>query len=76
MQKVKAKFTCNAVIQNSWGNGTTAHFNAVYGNEGDNADYSTATPSGSLSLVIDADVPAATFFEQEKDYYLTFEKAE
>ena len=77
MNKVKAKFTCNAVIPNSWGNGsTTAHFHAVYGDNGENADYSQATPSGNISIVIDKDVPAATFFEQNKDYYLTFEAAE
>jgi hypothetical protein len=71
--QVKAKFRCNAVIPNSWGNGsTTAHFNAVYGTEGENADYSKATPCGNLSIVIDSEVPASKFFEQGKDYYLTF----
>ncbi|MDD4972478.1 MAG: hypothetical protein PHT07_23860 [Paludibacter sp.] len=77
MEKVKAKFRCNAVIPNSWNNGvsTTAHLNAVYGTEGENADYSKATPSGNLSLVIDNEVPASKFFEQGKEYYLTFEEA-
>ena len=73
---VKAKFMCNAVVPNSWGNNsTTAHFNAVYGTEGENSDYSKATPCGNLSMVIDGDVPAANFFEQGKCYYLTFDVA-
>jgi len=76
IMSVRAKFMCNAVIPNSWGNTTTAHFNAVYGNEGDNADYSKATPCGNLSMVIDADVPAATYFQQGQCYYLTFDVAE
>lgn len=76
MSKVKAKFTCSSVIPNAYGNSTTAHFHAVYGTEGENADYSKATPCGNLSLVIDSDVPASKFFEQNKDYYLTFEAVE
>lgn len=72
MDKVKAKFTCSSVIPNSGGS-TTAHFYAVYGNEGENKDYSTATPSGNLSITIDADAPAKDFFQQGKNYYLTFE---
>lgn len=77
MSTVKAKFRCHAVIQNSWnGKSTTAFLNAVYGNDGENADYSKATQSGSLSIVIDEDVPASKFFEQGKDYYLTFEAVE
>ena len=74
---VKAKFRCNAVVPNSWnGNSTTAFLNPVYGTKGENADYAKATPSGALSIVIDDEVPASKFFEQGKDYYLTFEAAE
>ena len=76
MEKVKAKFACSVVLPNSWGTGTTIHLHAVYGKEGENADYSTATPCGNLSLVIDGDAPASKFFEQGKEYYLDFSKAE
>jgi len=68
--KVRAKFQCNAVIPNSWGKGVTAHFCAVYGTEGENADYSKATPCGNLNMVIDESTPASTFFVQGKQYYL------
>lgn len=71
--KVKAKFRCSGIIPNTYGNSTTAHFHAVYGTEGENADYSKATPCGNLSMVIDSEVPASTFFELGNDYYLTFE---
>lgn len=75
MEKVRAKFVCNSIITNSWGGGTTIHLNAAYGSEGENADYSKATPCGNLSLVIDSDVPASTFFKQHEYYYLDFTKA-
>lgn len=73
MTTVKAKFTCSSVIANAYGNSTTAHFHAVYGSNGENADYAKATPCGNISIVIDNDVPASKFFEQGTDYYLTFE---
>ena len=76
MQKVRAKFQCGSVIPNSWGNGTTVHLNAVYGKDGENADYSKATPCGNLSLVIDGDAPASRFFTQGAEYYLDISKAE
>jgi len=69
---VRAKFTCNSVIPNGYGNSTTAHFHAVYGTSIENADFAKATPCGNLSICIDNDVPAATFFEQGKNYYLDF----
>lgn len=77
MEKVRAKFQCTSVIPNSWnGKSTTAHFTAVYGTEGENADYSNATPCGNLDIVIDEGVPAADFFKQGQAYYLDFVKAE
>jgi hypothetical protein len=76
MQKVRAKFKCSAVIPNPWGDGTTAHFHAVYGTEGENADFTKATPCGNLSMIISSDVPASTFFQQGSEYYLDFINAE
>ena len=74
MNTVKAKFMCHSIIPNSWnGKSVTVHMNAVYGENGENADYSKATPCGNLSLCIDQDVPASTFFKQGECYYLTFE---
>jgi len=71
---VKAKFRCNSVTDNGYNK--KASLNAVYGTEGENADFTKATPAGNLEISIDKDVPASDFFEPQKDYYLTFEKAE
>ena len=72
MSKVKAKFTCNSIID--VGYALTASFHAVYGTEGENADYSKATPNGQLNITIDKETKASEFFERGKDYYLTFEE--
>lgn len=74
MKKVRAKFFCNSVVNH--GHVKEAHLNAVYGEEGENADYSKATPSGHLSISIDIDTPAAEFFQPQKEYYLEFTQAE
>jgi hypothetical protein len=76
VMSVKAKFNCSAVIPNAYGTGVTAHFHAVYGKGEENKDYAEATPSASLSMVISDKTKAAEYFEQGKEYYLTFEKAE
>lgn len=73
MNKVKAKFTCSDVQENP--NSKTANLHAVYSTEGENADFAKATPAGNLSITIDNETPASGFFEQGKDYYLTFEEA-
>jgi hypothetical protein len=72
--QVKAKFRCYSVIPNGYN--TAYHFHAVYGTEGENADYAKATPSGSLSMNVDNDTKASDLFEAGQDYYLTFEKAQ
>ncbi len=74
MSKVKAKFKCSSVTDNGYNK--QACLNAVYGTEGENADFCKATPSGDLKIFIDKETPAADFFEPQKEYYLTFEKAE
>lgn len=72
--KVKAKFRCN--FTTDFGNQIEANFSAVTGKEGDNADYSKYTPSGSLTIRIDKGTIAAKVFEPQKNYYLTFEPEE
>jgi len=74
MSKVRAKFSCVSMKQNTWSN--TVEFSAVTGCNGENQDFNDATPSGSLSIEIHGDVPAANFFEIGKDYYLDFTPAE
>lgn len=70
LKSIRAKFTCNWVQKNE--GSVTAHLHAVYSTEGENADFAKATPGGNLSINIDNDTPASDFFEQGKDYYLTF----
>lgn len=69
---VKAKFQCNSIVD--LGYAYTATFSAVYGTEGENADYSKATPAGYLNITIDKETKASTYFERGKYYYLTFEE--
>jgi hypothetical protein len=72
--QVKAKFRCYSKVPNGYN--TAFHFHAVYGTEGENADFSKATPSGSLSINVDNGTIAASEWEEGKDYYLTFEKVQ
>jgi hypothetical protein len=69
---VKAKFKCNAVTD--FGGNKQVMMSAVYSSTGENADFANATPSGSLSMGIDANVPASNFFTPGKEYYLTFDE--
>ena len=70
---VKAKFRCNSVTDNGYNK--QAELSAIYGTEGENADYSKSTPFGQLKISIDKETKAADFFQPQKDYYLTFEEA-
>ena len=68
---VRAKFTCDSIIPQ--GNGDkSVQFHAVYSHDGENASFSTSTPSGQLSMWINASTPAVDYFQQGKDYYLDF----
>ena len=71
MQKVKAKFRCNSITD--FGFSKSVKFSAIYGKEGENADFSKATPSGQIEMMIDNETKAADLFQPQKDYYLTFE---
>lgn len=71
---VKAKFTCSSVADT--GSSKVANFYAVYSQDGENKDFADATPSGNLQIVINNGRPAAEFFKQGENYYLTFEKAQ
>lgn len=74
MEKVRAKFTCNAITDTSYGQ-VVVHMNAVHSEEGENKDFVEATPCGNLDMHIDKEAPASKFFEQGKEYYLDFVKA-
>lgn len=70
---VKAKFQCNSIVDLDYA--ILVNMSAVYGNEGENADYAKATPCGNLNLNIDKNTKAANEFERGKYYYLTIEEA-
>lgn len=73
MPTIRAKFRCNSITDNGYNK--SANLTAVYGQEGENADFAKATPNGTLSIGMDKDTKASEFFEPQKDYYLVFEKA-
>ena len=53
----------------------TVVFHPVYGDSEENKKFFEATPSGEIKLgIINQD--AWPFFELDRDYYVTFEKAE
>lgn len=71
---VKAKFYVQSV--KNFTNGKEVEMNAVYGSQGENADFAKATPNGSLKIFVDNSTAATEFFVPGEDYYLTFEKSE
>lgn len=70
MKKVRAKFKCESIETTEWSK--NVKFSAVIGTQGENKDFSDATPSGSLEIGISGKVPAADFFTPGKQYYLDF----
>lgn len=70
---VRAKFKCEAITE--FENSKQAKLRAVYGTEGENADFTKYTPSGELSIMIDKEAQAAKEFVVGQHYYLTFEPA-
>ena len=67
---MKARFTCNTKIPNQFRAGSVVvAFHAAY--DESNKEWAEATPSGSLSMVID-NPAAAEFIEQGQTYELTF----
>lgn len=78
LNAVVAKMRCNAVESSKWSATQVSHkvrLGAIYGKEGENKDFSEATPSGECWMQIDASRPALSFFEPGQDYYVTFTKA-
>ena len=79
-QAVVAKMQCNTVETSRWGKGEGQHthkvqLGAIYGKEGENKDFSDATPSGQCWMNISPGRPAAEFFEPGAKYYVTFTRA-
>lgn len=76
--RVVAKMKCSATetTKHQYGQTVKVRLGAIYGKEGENRDFSAATPSGECWMQIDVGRPAAEFFEPGADYYVTFTKVE
>jgi len=71
---VKAKFQCISITDNGYN--IKADFSAVYGTSGENADFTKATPSGTISMWMDKDAPASKSFKPLDYIYVVFEEVE
>lgn len=78
---VVAKMQCHSIDSSrvsSGPQGVVYHkvrLGAIYGREGENKDFSDATPSGECWMQINEGRPALAFFEPGKRYYVTFTEA-
>ncbi len=74
--QVRAKMRCNSVTDFGPESGTRVEFGAVYGTEGENADYAKATPSAAVQMQVSPGTKAAGAFQAGKCYYVDFTPAE
>jgi len=74
MDSVKAKFRFYSKTTYGFG-GSQIKLNAVHGGAGENADFCTATPTGSFEMQLSPGVRAADFFEPGEEYYFEITKA-
>jgi len=72
MQKVRAKFRVSSVENFGWSK--TVKANAIHGTEGENGQFTKATPSGQLGITIDKDTEAFDFFAPGDEFYLDMTK--
>ncbi|TDE53745.1 hypothetical protein [Flavobacterium sp. GT3P67] len=76
MLQVRAKFVCNGVQDNPQYENKSISFTPVINGSDENKSFSKYTPSGSVHLNISYETEAVNFFEEGKEYYLDFTKAE
>ena len=72
-KQVVAKFQCESRTEGKHGDSIDMY--AVYGPDGENADFTKATPSGNIKMSMEKDSEAAKFFKPGKFYYVTFTEA-
>lgn len=65
---VIVKFKVNAITD--YGGSKSVSASAIYGKEGENADFAKATPSGTFQMNIDNSTKAADFFKPGKEFYI------
>lgn len=76
MEKVRAKFVCNGIKDDSFNKQKSVSFTPVINGSDENKSFSKYTPSGSAFMCISYETTAANFFEEGKEYYLDFIKTE
>ncbi len=68
---VRAKFSCESVEE--FINSKRAHLVAIYSTDTkENEDFTKATPSGKIEIMISKDARAVDYFIPGNDYYLDF----
>lgn len=78
IDQVVAKMICHTVDTTKGSHNYQMHkvrLGAVCGRDGENKDFTTATPSGECWMNISPGMPAADFFQPGKQYYVTFTEA-
>lgn len=73
---IKAKFVCNGIEIDAEYKQKRASLMAVTSGSEENKSFATYTPSGQLNISISEETPAYEFFEQGKEYYLTFDEVQ
>ncbi len=76
MDKVRAKFVCVKVEDQPDTEMKLVDFVPVIDGSEENKSFAKYTPSGGSYLNISYETPAIDFFEEGKEYYLDFSKAE
>lgn len=73
---IRAKFRCSHCVITEYPGMTSrskqVHFTAIYGKDGENAQYAKATPSGNLVITVDQETAAFAEWVPGKEYYLDF----
>jgi hypothetical protein len=75
MNKVRAKMVCVNIEDQPFYQQKTVTFSAVINGSEENKSFAKYTPSANLQMWISYDTEASEYFEQGKEYYLDFSKA-
>lgn len=75
MVRVIAKMVCSSVEELTQQEEKLIKLEAVVSGSEENKSFSRWTPSAHLEIIISNETTAGDYFEQGKEYSLTFEKA-
>ncbi len=76
MPQVRAKFKCDSITDHPESQQKQVSLSPVYSGSEENKSFSKYTPAGQCNLSISYETQASEFFEEGKEYYLDFTKAE